>query len=842
MFSNKISPNKLSPQTYKTNPNTNKKLVNIFQKDEILISINKLSILFKNYIKELKSKISKKNIEISFIDNSLDYAYTIVNNIIKHNYSYEQLQSLEESLMQIKEKNNNNKLDLLNEEKKLILFFEKSDKIMKDIITKKKQKLEKVLNQIKEKKSLTPNNVYKNSLDTLNKGSSSYNLVDIKSIYKNINNNKRNVSEGNLDNKKENENIKINSTFNDKNINLNLIHLTPPIYNIDNKYNIDINKEDAINSNNFDSSIKKISQTEMINNNNSFFKKYELLKKQNFIYGKNIQNLKKELSRYKSTNLFDKNNLNISSEISSKNKQINLLKKENENLRKKLESIQSQSKMRTIKNKILVDLFDNDNFDNINDLKNNTLHSFNLTDNGIKIPKNINIFEKEVNFLKQEKIKLEKLLKEQNIIINKNKYIEKELNIIKIKLNKNNLEFIEKKKKYEIEMNKLNDILSIETKRNEELNSLYQNQKIKYEYEISQINDKRAELSKLIANKNNEIIKLQKELVSKNKEVEEYKLLIKNNNFDNKDINKIKKHYENIIYEKNKKEIELNNRINIIKNENNILYQQNEKLKNEINDLNKIINDYKDEIKKKNIENDQLKNNDNLKEEIVKFKDENEGLKEFIFKIKEKEEKIVENYQNQKEKYILIQKENEMYKKYFTDKKIDMQNDQNKKEIKEIKEENYDINNNNLLIELNNAKQEINSLKKKNEELFKELESRKFVNQYCEYFSEGKIMSNYEEEFDLKKMAKGAKDKNRSQDINIDYPGAQQVKEKYRELDFYYNSLEELVKKLLLNCTCTNKNKKYITELCKIVGFEEDVTSEIINNKSKKGIDIFGIY
>ena len=180
-----------------------------------------------------------------------------------------------------------------------------------------------------------------------------------------------------------------------------------------------------------------------------------------------------------------------------------------------------------------------------------------------------------------------------------------------------------------------------------------------------------------------------------------------------------------------------------------------------------------------------------------------------------------------------------MYKKYFTDKKIDMQNDQNKKEIKE---ENNDINNNNLLIELNNAKQEINSLKKKNEELFKELESRKFVNQYCEYFSEGKIISNYEEEFDLKKMAKGAKDKNRSQDINIDYPGAQQVKEKYRELDFYYNSLEELVKKLLLNCTCTNKNKKYITELCKIVGFEEDVTSEIINNKSKKGIDIFGIY
>ena len=90
-------------------------------------------------------------------------------------------------------------------------------------------------------------------------------------------------------------------------------------------------------------------------------------------------------------------------------------------------------------------------------------------------------------------------------------------------------------------------------------------------------------------------------------------------------------------------------------------------------------------------------------------------------------------------------------------------------------------------------------------------------------------------------MAKGAMEKNRSQDINIDYPGAQQVKEKYRELDFYYNSLEDLVKKLLLNSTCTNKNKVYVSELCKIVGFDEDVSNKIINNKSKKGLlNMFG--
>ena len=158
---------------------------------------------------------------------------------------------------------------------------------------------------------------------------------------------------------------------------------------------------------------------------------------------------------------------------------------------------------------------------------------------------------------------------------------------------------------------------------------------------------------------------------------------------------------------------------------------------------------------------------------------------------------------------------------------------------KKLNIENNEINKNKIIIELNEAKKQINILKKKNEDLFNELENKKFKKIYCDNYSEGKAISNYEEEFDLKKMAKGARDKNRSQDINIDYPGAQQVKEKYRELDFYYNSLEELVKKLLLNCTCTNKNKVYINELCRIVGFDDNITNKIINNKNKKGIKLF---
>ena len=117
-------------------------------------------------------------------------------------------------------------------------------------------------------------------------------------------------------------------------------------------------------------------------------------------------------------------------------------------------------------------------------------------------------------------------------------------------------------------------------------------------------------------------------------------------------------------------------------------------------------------------------------------------------------------------------------------------------------------------------------------ELVKQLEAKEINKNYFDNKSEQNI-SNYEEEFDLRKMAKGAKEKNRSQDINIDYPGIQAIKEKYRELDFYYNSLENLVKKLLLNIQCNPKNKVYITELCKLVKFDLETTNKIIMNKNK---------
>ena len=67
------------------------------------------------------------------------------------------------------------------------------------------------------------------------------------------------------------------------------------------------------------------------------------------------------------------------------------------------------------------------------------------------------------------------------------------------------------------------------------------------------------------------------------------------------------------------------------------------------------------------------------------------------------------------------------------------------------------------------------------------------------YKTEDYNYSNYEEEFDLKKMVNGARDKNRSEDINIDYPGVQGIKEKQKELIQKLNMLEEQIKILISN-------------------------------------------
>ena len=231
-------------------------------------------------------------------------------------------------------------------------------------------------------------------------------------------------------------------------------------------------------------------------------------------------------------------------------------------------------------------------------------------------------------------------------------------------------------------------------------------------------------------------------------------------------------------------------------------------------------------------------------EEFKKQYDEIEGLKEMTFKIineknngddqdnvkKENDEltiqmmKISNDYNELQKKYNNLDKQ---YKNLLKNENKNMLNSSNTNSITTIS--NNDI-------ELKKVKEENEKIKQKNMALISQLEEKEINHNYYDVKSEDAKKSNYEEEFDLKKMAKGAKDKNRSQDLNIDYPGIQALKEKYRELDFNYNLLEGLVKKLLLTIQVNQKNRAFVIELCKLVRFDFETTNKILNGKNKNSL------
>ena len=268
--------------------------------------------------------------------------------------------------------------------------------------------------------------------------------------------------------------------------------------------------------------------------------------------------------------------------------------------------------------------------------------------------------------------------------------------------------------------------------------------------------------------------------------------------------------------------LELKNQIKEIENQLANKKEENQKLMEELNN-HKIVVDNKDDI------------NGNIKEKLVMEEDNNinmdiEKKNEEIKNLKKENEKI-------KEKLIRLSKTlPEEYNELLNEhKKLEAKY---KKLLNSINSSNCKKEEIHKTFELNEAKEEIEKLKKKNLELIKQLEEKNKDSK--DFFSKNEFdnkteqnVSNYEEEFDLRKMAKGAKEKNRSHDLNIDYPGIEKIKEKYRELEFLYNSIEDLVKKLLFNIQCNPKNKTFISELCKMVGFDFETTNKILTNKNK---------
>ncbi len=138
---------------------------------------------------------------------------------------------------------------------------------------------------------------------------------------------------------------------------------------------------------------------------------------------------------------------------------------------------------------------------------------------------------------------------------------------------------------------------------------------------------------------------------------------------------------------------------------------------------------------------------------------------------------------------------------------------------------------NNILSKLN---QEISDLKKKNKELLFKLEDKEVKSQNSRYKTEDLNMSGYEEEFDLRKMATGARDKNRSEDINIDYPGIQGYKEKLKEYQFRIDNLEEQIKILLSKIKITNSIKPTFVQICQLLGYSSSLIEKMANSEKEK--------
>ena len=380
----------------------------------------------------------------------------------------------------------------------------------------------------------------------------------------------------------------------------------------------------------------------------------------------------------------------------------------------------------------------------------------------------------KINILENKNMNLLKLVKKQKLIINK--------------LEKENVEYKNKIEQYDqINKNQVEEMNNNIYKNNkiiEQKDAIIRQLREKKEAPNSQININMSNQSN-----NNEIILLKYENEKLKNEIASLRLSKKNNNLMNNNISPQ-------VYNNNFQEIQ---KLNIN------LMEENSELKLKITQL-------EESVQLLTSKNDQQKNLiKNLESEITNKKEQIEGLKVFISKLQLKIDK--EDF---------LPKSNSRSKN--TKSETEVQTDQNIAEKMK-----------NLLDLLNKANMDIAALQKKNKELQYKLEEKQLEQDLPGFRTEEVNFSNYEEEFDLKKMISGARDKNRSEDINIDYPGMQEEKEKYKDLQQNMDMLEEQVKILISNINCNNnKIKPQINQICQIMRIPAKNIPLIIAGKNKK--------
>ena len=438
------------------------------------------------------------------------------------------------------------------------------------------------------------------------------------------------------------------------------------------------------------------------------------------------------------------------------------------------------------------------------------------------LSKNINNSQRNINNIMDQKI-ISRSEKNQNLSFLKNhENINKDY-IFQIELlNKKNTNLMTMIQKQKAIINGLQ----------KEINN-YKNKLAQYE----QLNKNQMEQMNNNIYKNNKIIEQKDELIKQLREKKEIPNSQININMSNQANNNELIHLK-IENEKLKEEINLlklspsNNLKNNNNNDNmNLLYnndfqelqQLNIKLMEENNNLKLKVSNIEKNPNLLMTNNDEFHNLyeqqkttiEKLESEVNKKKEEIGGLQDFIVKLQSKLENsnfgtpLPKAHSTSK-----IQKNSQGTK--------NIMNDEYTKKLKK-------------LLDLNNkANKEIEILKNKNKELQYKLEEKQVEEELSGFKTEDVNFSNYEEEFDLRKMINGAKDKNKSEDINIDYPGMQGVKDKNKELQQRVNMLSEQVKILISNITINNKIKPQINQLCQLMKIPPKNIQLIIAGKNKK--------
>ena len=319
-----------------------------------------------------------------------------------------------------------------------------------------------------------------------------------------------------------------------------------------------------------------------------------------------------------------------------------------------------------------------------------------------------------------------------------------------------------------------------------------------------------------------------------NKLNEEKKLL--NSQIAAKDIKLIGMELEIEKYKKEKEKLNNSMISSLILEDNDGIMEIKEKfinLKKELTKEKEEKKEIKDEKEKLKYENNKMKKK--LLELGIKYDlggeeinvSKNEIIKEYDDKIENLEQKIktykealdicssqLFNSNNEKkfeEKIeLLIKEKNELQTKYF-DLETKYKNEKEKKIVNSINS--ISINNINNSTEFLKLKEENEMLKnqiKKQNPSFSIIEIKK-----SNMSNKSQTDNNqyYQEEFNQNTMAKKAWRKNKSLDLEIDYPGIKVIKEKYEFLSLNYNNIVDLVRKLLNNIQVNNKNISYVEEL-----------------------------